>query len=88
MQVKITSNITVFGPANCTINNKYRFVIYNVPPTCFGLYRVIGEAHTKAYKYSELCQGFLSFHVTVLHRNKFLYNKTNQTHQFHKFILL
>ena len=25
--------------------------------------------------------------VTVLHRNKFLYNKTNQMHQFHKFIL-
>jgi hypothetical protein len=25
--------------------------------------------------------------VTVLHRNKFLFNKTNQIHQFHKFIL-
>jgi len=27
-----------------------------------------------------------SWHVTV-HRDKFLYNKTNQMHQFHKFIL-
>jgi hypothetical protein len=28
-----------------------------------------------------------SWHVTVLHRNKLLCNKTNQMHQFHKFIL-
>ena len=27
------------------------------------------------------------FRVTVLHRNQFLYNKTNQMHQFRKFIL-
>ena len=30
--------------------------------------------------------GVFYVHVTV-HRNKFLYNKTNQTHQFTKFIL-
>jgi hypothetical protein len=34
------------------------------------------------------CRGNTSvfyFNVTVLHRNKFLYNKTNQMHQFPKF---
>jgi hypothetical protein len=30
--------------------------------------------------------GFFYVHVPV-HRNKFLYNKTNQMHEFHKFIL-
>jgi hypothetical protein len=31
--------------------------------------------------------GKFYLYVTALHRTKFLYNKTNQMHQFHKFIL-
>ena len=31
----------IFNSTNCTINNKYSFVIYGVPPACFDLYKSI-----------------------------------------------
>jgi hypothetical protein len=31
----------VFNPTIWTINNKQSFVIYDVPPICFGLYKAI-----------------------------------------------
>jgi hypothetical protein len=32
---------TVFNPTICAINNKLSFVIYDLPPICFGLYKAI-----------------------------------------------
>ena len=59
------NDIAGFGPANCTFNNKYPFVIYDVPPKCFDLYKAIREIYTKTYKYSKFCPRF--FHSCAVH---------------------
>ena len=43
------------SPKNCKSIIKSP-VIYDVPPTCFGLYKaIIREVHTGVYKYSKFC---------------------------------